>query len=77
VSGSSDFTKAQERVLRMLAQESYSPERLMQTLKQSGFREDLVRAATWDLIDRRKVKLTRDWQLEAGEPKPNGAHASA
>jgi hypothetical protein len=77
VKASSDFTEAQSRVLGMLAQKSYSPEHLMQALRESGFHEDLVRAATWDLIDRRQVKLTRDWQLEAGEPKPNGAGAPA
>ena len=77
VSDSRDFASAQAEVLKALAKKSYSPEQLMQTLRESGFREDVVRAATWDLIDRRQVTLTRDWQLKSGGPTPNGAHAPA
>ena len=41
----------------------YRPVDVVRELRQRGFREDLIRAAVWFLVDARRITFTRDRTL--------------
>lgn len=45
----------------------FSPTELIVHLTGTGLPEDVVRAATWYLINRREIQLTPDWKLSPVE----------
>ena len=62
-------TAAEEQVLKVVkaSKGPYPPAELIKELKQTGFVENTIRAAMWDLIDRRQVRVTGDLKLTRPE----------
>jgi len=63
----SELDKAEEQVLDTVqsAESTFSPKDLIGHLTQEGLSEDIVRRATWYLIDRKEIELTPEWTLHS------------
>lgn len=52
------------------------PGEVVGRLKSQGFKEDMVRAVMWSLIDRRKLSMTQDWLLSLPVSDPPSVMAN-
>jgi hypothetical protein len=59
----------EDRIVHIVtaANAPFAPKELVSELRGEGFKEDRIRSVLWSLIDRNRIRVTREWKLTPSE----------